>query len=212
MTYCCTLCGAEAVSHFHTDKRREYVQCSVCHLVFVPEAFYLNREDEKAMYDNHDNNIEDLGYQRFLQRVIDPLVEQITPNSSGLDFGCGPGPALAHMLTEQGYEMNVYDIFYAPDKTVLQQQYDFVTCTEVIEHFNQPAKEWPILLSLVKSGGVLALMTKLVIDHARFLNWHYKNDPTHVSFFSRATFEFLAKRDNLMVEFVGNDVIIFKKP
>ncbi len=54
-------------------------------------------------------------------------------------------------------------------------------------------------------------MTKLVIDADAFKSWHYKNDPTHVSFFSRETFRFLAERDGLDVDFVGNDVILLRK-
>ena len=46
---------------------------------------------------------------------------------------------------------------------------------------------------------------------AAFSRWHYKQDPTHVSFFSRETFTWLAARDGLTVEFIGNDVIILQK-
>ena len=54
-------------------------------------------------------------------------------------------------------------------------------------------------------------MTKLATEAEAFTRWHYKNDPTHVSFFSRDTFRFLAQRDGLEVEFVGNDVILLRK-
>ena len=107
--------------------------------------------------------------------------------------------------------MAIYDPYFAPDPSVLTRQYDFVTCTEAIEHFNQPAKEWGLLLSMIKPGGWLGLMTKLATDAEAFTRWHYKNDPTHVSFFSRDTFRFLAQRDGLEVEFVGNDVILLRK-
>ena len=40
---------------------------------------------------------------RFLGRLAEPLVERLDPGASGLDFGCGPGPALAAMLTRRGY-------------------------------------------------------------------------------------------------------------
>ncbi|OUL57315.1 class I SAM-dependent methyltransferase [Pseudoalteromonas ulvae] len=212
MTLSCTLCDSTEVTHFFTDKHREYVQCKQCSLVFVPAQFHLTAEQEKALYDKHENHIEDKGYQAFLSRVVSPLQTYIAPQSDGLDFGCGPGPALAHMLTGLGHTMSVYDIFYAPQTDVLTTQYDFVTCTEVIEHFHTPAKEWTILTELVKPQGTLAVMTKLVIDKDRFSNWHYKSDLTHVSFFSQTTFKFLAQRDGLSVEFFGNDVILFKKP
>jgi len=55
-------------------------------------------------------------------------------------------------------------------------------------------------------------MTKQVIDLEAFACWHYKYDPTHVTFFSRATFRYLAERDKLELEFIGNDVILLRKP
>jgi len=54
-------------------------------------------------------------------------------------------------------------------------------------------------------------MTKMVIDVEAFATWHYKNDLTHVIFFSHATFEYLAERDKLELEFVGKDIILLRK-
>ena len=78
-------------------------------------------------------------------------------------------------------------------------------------HFYQPQNELELLLSLVKPGGWLGIMTKLARDESAFATWHYKNDLTHVSFFSKETFEFVAKRYQLELEFVGNDVILLRK-
>jgi hypothetical protein len=54
-------------------------------------------------------------------------------------------------------------------------------------------------------------MTKLVIDRDAFATWHYKNDPTHVCFFSVDTFHWLADLWRAKIEFIGNDVIILEK-
>lgn len=84
-----------------------------------------------------------MGYRRFLARLANPLVERIgAAPLSGLDFGSGLGPTLSVMLTELGYNMAIYDPYFAPNREALEQQYDFVTCTEAIEHFYLPAKEW----------------------------------------------------------------------
>ncbi|UTM57226.1 class I SAM-dependent methyltransferase [Photobacterium sp. CCB-ST2H9] len=207
----CTLCGASALP-YHEDRRRGYLQCQACHLIFADPASHLSPSQEKAVYDQHENHVEDEGYRGFLDRLATPLKARLPEGSlDGLDFGCGPGPALAAMFREQGHRIAVYDPYYAPDNSVLERQYDFVTCTEAIEHFYTPAREWQLLLSLVKPGGWLGLMTKLATDVEAFSRWHYKNDPTHVSFFSRETFRFLAERDGLTVEFVGNDVIMLRK-
>ena len=53
-------------------------------------------------------------------------------------------------------------------------------------------------------------MTKLVIDAEAFSRWHYKNDLTHVSFFSKTTMQWLAETYHCELEFVGKDVMIFR--
>ena len=208
----CPLCHSEQHGVFVEDKNRCYFRCQQCALIFADPEAQLSPEQEKAVYDQHQNNPDDMGYRQFLGRLATPLVERLPAGPlDGLDFGSGPGPTLSIMLEEMGYNMAIYDPYFAPDPSVLTRQYDFVTCTEAIEHFNQPAKEWGLLLSMIKPGGRLGLMTKLATDAEAFTRWHYKNDPTHVSFFSRDTFRFLAQRDGLEVEFVGNDVILLRK-
>ncbi|WP_439331990.1 class I SAM-dependent methyltransferase [Pseudoalteromonas caenipelagi] len=200
------------ISHYHQDKFRHYWQCNQCGLVFVDESERLTPQQEKAIYDSHENDLFDLGYRRFLSRVSEPLLERLKKPSNGLDFGCGPGPLLAQMLTEAGHRMALYDLYYANQPEVLTGQYDFITCTEVIEHIAQPQTVLTQLFSLLKPGAPLVLMTKLVIDKARFSAWHYKNDLTHIAFFSRKTFAYVAKIYDSEVEFIGNDVIILTKP
>lgn len=208
----CPLCHSEQYGVFVEDKNRCYFRCQQCALIFSDPEAQLSPEQEKAVYDQHQNNPDNMGYRQFLGRLATPLVERLPAGPlDGLDFGSGPGPTLSIMLDEMGYNMAIYDPYFAPDPSVLTRQYDFVTCTEAIEHFNQPTKEWGLLLSMIKPGGWLGLMTKLATDAEAFTRWHYKNDPTHVSFFSRDTFRFLAQRDGLEVEFVGNDVILLRK-
>ena len=207
----CPLCFADQVQFYFEDKNRSYFQCSRCELVFVPKAQRLDAVREKAHYDHHENDPDDPRYRQFLSRLTLPLIERLKTGDKGLDFGCGPGPALAKMLCEAGHPVALYDIYYHPDQAVLKQKYDFISATEVIEHLFEPQKIWSQWLNLVKPGGWIAIMTKLVINFEAFVNWHYKSDPTHVCFFSRATFCYLAKRDNLELAFIGNDVILLKR-
>ncbi|CAH8241653.1 2-polyprenyl-3-methyl-5-hydroxy-6-metoxy-1, 4-benzoquinol methylase [Vibrio aestuarianus] len=208
----CPLCFSEQIVPYFEDKARAYLQCQQCALVFVNPDHRLDAKAEKAFYDLHNNNPQDMGYRRFLSRVCEPMLERIQPASNGLDFGCGPGPTLSIMLQEAGHNMALYDIFFHPDEKVLQTTYDFMTATEVIEHLHEPHQVWQQWLNLVKPGGWIGLMTKLVKDVDAFAGWHYKNDLTHVIFFSRETFQYLAKRDELELEFIGNDVILLRKP
>lgn len=210
--FSCPLCRRPAAQFYHRDKFRRYFQCATCALVFVPPEFHLSAQAEKAYYDLHENSAEDDGYRRFLSRCAAPLLERLPAASSGLDFGCGPAPVLATMLTQSGHSVATYDLYYRPDPSVLECQYDFVVSTEVIEHLAAPMAVLEMLWRRIRPGGVLALMTKLVASPERFANWHYIRDPTHIVFFSGATFRWLAEHLGAELEFRGTDVIFLNKP
>ncbi len=213
----CPLCGDGNVQPWWQDKYREYLRCQGCQLVFVPKAWHLSNEEEKACYDLHENHSADEGYRRFLSRMFDPMAALVEPPALGLDFGCGPGPVLAEMFVEAGFDMRVFDIYYANNPDVIDPakergRYDFITTTEVIEHLSDPRRILNLLLVLLRPGGILGIMTKQVTNQASFKTWHYIRDRTHISFFSRETFEWLAIKTGCRVEFVGNDVILLRKP
>jgi hypothetical protein len=209
----CPLCAENGgIKHFHSDRHRDYYRCSFCHLVHVPPAQFLSREAEQAEYDKHQNSPTDAGYRKFLSRLFTPLNTRIKPASHGLDFGSGPGPTLSLMFEEVGHQMNLFDPFYAPEKQTLTSPYDFITASEVVEHLHNPATELAHLWSILKPGGWLGIMTKLTLDQNSFSNWHYKNDPTHVCFFSIKTMDWLAKKWQAELLKIGKDVFIFHKP
>lgn len=139
------------------------------------------------------------------------MLEQVSPQASGLDFGSGPGPTLSLMFEEHGHRMHLYDKFYASDESILQRHYDFITSTEVLEHLEQAAHTLELLWSILLPGGLLGLMTKLRSDESDFAQWHYKNDPTHICFYSVKCFEFLARRWRAKLEISGRDVILLHK-
>lgn len=207
----CPLCQHSDSCFFHEDKVRPYFRCRRCQLVFVPPAYFLNRTAEKQVYDLHENAVDDPGYRRFLARLWEPMCDRLSPHSQGLDFGCGPAPALAVMFREIGHTMNVYDSFYAPDPEQWQQSYDFISASEVVEHLHYPRQELDRLWSCLRPQGVLGIMTKRVLDQAAFARWHYITDPTHVCFFSTPTFQWLAHHWCADLQIVGNDVVLLTK-
>ena len=207
----CPLCSRRATAPFHQDRRRSYWRCRICRLVFVPPSNHLSRKAEKAAYDRHQNRPDDPAYRQFLNRLFKPLQARLAPGSQGLDFGSGPGPVLAAMLTEVGHAVNLYDPFYAPTRSVLNAPYDFITATEVVEHLRQPGPELDRLYRLLKPDGILGIMTKRVINREKFARWHYIRDPTHINFFSRATFQWLASRWNARLDFYERDVCLITR-
>ncbi len=168
-------------------------------------------EVERAEYDLHENDPSDVRYRRFLGRLATPLLAQLTLGACGLDFGSGPGPTLSLMMREAGYSVDIYDLYYAKDSSIFEKKYDFITATEVVEHLRNPRFELDRLFAMLRPGGVLAIMTKLARDAQAFSSWHYKNDKTHIAFFSAETFLWLGANWNCDVEFISADVVFLSK-
>ena len=107
--------------------------------------------------------------------------------------------------------MALYDLYYAPDRAVLSNNYDFITMTEVIEHLTEPGKILNGLWASLRSGCWLGIMTKRVRDAEAFKTWHYITDPTHICYFSVSTFQWLAKRWSAKLIISGDDVVLIQK-
>jgi hypothetical protein len=212
----CPLCGQTNSVPYHRDRTREYLNCRTCKLVFVPSTYHLSTLEEKAYYDLHENQPDDPGYRGFLDRLFKPLNTRLPPRSLGLDYGCGLGPTLSKMFEEAGHTVALYDPYYAPDDTVLSAPYDFITLSEVAEHMADPGRGLDRLWTSLNPGGWLGIMTKRVQDQDAFKTWHYITDPTHICFFSEATFHWITGRWAQMgspatLSIVGKDVVLIQK-
>ena len=207
----CNLCRSDAASSFQTLDKKVYWACRVCGCKYLDKFHFVEREEEEQRYLEHNNDIKDKAYRLFLSKLSDPLKEKISLGSHGLDFGCGTGPALADMLTQDGYEVSLYDPFFYPDKNVLSKQYDFVTCTETAEHFHNPCKEFNRLDDLLKPGAWLGIMTSFLTSDDEFENWYYRRDPTHVTFYCEKTFQVIATQRNWKCEIKSKDVVLLQK-
>ncbi len=209
----CPLCASRQVTQYHSDKKRDYVACQNCHLVFVPKQWHLTAAEEKAEYDKHDNSELSPGYKKFLSKALLPLAGRVGrylgDGARGLDFGCGEGAFLSAMAAENNLQLDNYDLYYHPGTEVLQARYDYIVMTEVLEHIAQPGQLIPRIESMLQQRALLLVMTKRVIDQERFANWHYKQDPTHICFYSIDTFEWLAKEKAWQLEVVSDDVVVF---
>ena len=189
----------------------DYFRCPSCLATFLDPLFHLGPEEERARYEHHKNDPSDSGYRDFLSKLSVPLLERLGAPKKGLDFGCGTGPALAQMLEEAGHQVSLYDPFFYPDGPALEKRYDFVTCTEVFEHLHQPSQELELLDRLLRPGGTLAVMTCFQTDDARFKDWHYRRDPTHVIFYKEETMLKIAQIFGWIPEIPEKNVVFFKK-
>ena len=207
----CSLCGSADLFRLAVIEARTYWRCHECGLIFLSPEHYLSPAAERARYLHHENDPKDAGYRKFLSRLADPLIPRLRSGSAGLDYGCGPGPTLSVMLEERGFPMRIYDPYFAPESEVLEQRYDFITCTETIEHFFVPGEELERLNGLIKSGGWLAVMTEMLESDDQFPGWYYHRDPSHVCFFKRETMDWIARRFGWKAEYPGQNVVLFQK-
>ena len=207
----CPLCSFPETSAYHSDATRQYLHCPKCELVFAHPDSHLSREEEYQRYQYHENDINDVRYRQFLQKMSEPMLSRIASPSSGFDFGSGPGPLLKLMFEEQGHSMSHYDTFYAPEEDVFNNVYDFITATEVAEHLHKPMNELDRLWACLKPGGYFGIMTSMRIPDLDFTSWHYIKDDTHVVFFAPQTMHWLADRWEAELEIIGNSVTIFQK-
>lgn len=207
----CRVCLDHGAEPYRSIDGRDYRRCSVCAAVFVDSSFLPAADEERARYLLHENDPDDPAYREFLSRLADPLLARLASAQEGLDYGCGPGPALSRILADAGHTVHLYDPFFRPDPSALERTYDFITCTEVAEHFHHPAREFSRLAGMLRPGGWLAVMTSLLSDDVAFEDWYYRCDPTHVVFYRWETFHRIAAMCGLNCETPGGNVVLMRR-
>ncbi|MBN2898493.1 MAG: class I SAM-dependent methyltransferase [Clostridia bacterium] len=191
----CKICQSLTREFYDKQFDDHYYYCEICEFISKDDAKIVTVEREKEKYDEHNNTYENEGYvnmfRDFLDRAVMPFVSS---GKEGLDFGSGPGPVLSQVLSrEYGYDMTIYDLFYAPDTDYQNRKYDLLTCTEVVEHLKDPLSYFEHFKLLVKSGGLIGIMTLFhPKNDAVFCDWHYRRDVTHISFFTPKTMQKIA--------------------
>ena len=107
-----------------------------------------------------------------------------------------------------------WDPFFASDGE--KKQVPLVLCLEVAEHFEQPWKGFAGLADCCCAGGFVAVGTLPIPDEMTttddFKKWWYKDDRTHVSFYTEKAMEACGK--NCGLEYLGKAsprIFIFKK-
>jgi hypothetical protein len=217
----CGLCGTRlAGSPDAVVQGRAYHLCPVCDLLQMAHRNRLDAAEERARYLKHNNSLRTKGYLAFLEHLLQPVMKQLEKYSHapgtprGLDFGGGPYPMLAELMSERGYPVEIFDPLFAPrDRArLLDQPFDFILCCETVEHFYQPAEEFGYLKKLLAPKGFLAVKTSLRRAGVDIDGWHYAQDETHVALYSEATMKWIAIHFGLDMSFPAQDVVFFRKP
>lgn len=209
----CRLCHHKAFwfcSYFKNSI--DFFRCTNCRSIFKEEAVFLGISAEKARYETHNNDVDDVRYQQFVSPITTSILNDFSNKAIGLDYGCGTGPVISHLLKQKGFHVILYDPFFYPDQTYKTGQYQFIICCEVMEHFHQPAEEFQHLRKLLTDKGKLYCKTSLISDDIgadEFQAWHYKNDPTHVFFYTPSALSYIKSKEGFQSVLFDDKLIIF---
>ena len=206
----CPLCNSTSTLFYEKTKHLFY-KCNTCHGIFRPKHTFLTAEEEKAHYEKHNNDVFDERYQNFVSPIVNAVLQDFSSEAKGLDFGSGTGPVIAKMLTDKGYQVQNYDLFFANEPSLLNQKYDYISCCEVMEHFHQPYKEFELLKSLLLPKGKLYCKTEVFNNQKPFENWYYKDDFTHVFIYQHKTLEWIKTKFHFSNLVIKEKLIVFEK-
>ena len=205
----CPLCGSAGASEWYREPQREYWRCGSCALVFLSPELRLSFEAEVERYRLHRNRNDDAGYLKFLSRLAEPMAACTPPRARGLDYGSGSATALALLMTQSGRPTASYDPVFHPNSSTLGRHYEFVTCSEVLEHVHQPLTLLEELERRVIQGGKIGIMTQWYDGHTPFGTWHYPRDPTHVCFYAERTMQWIAEHFGWELMIPARDIAIY---
>lgn len=186
----------------------KFYKCYDCDLIFKDPLIRASAEKEKQHYVKHHNEADNKEYQNYMKLMIDPFLKYLKKGDLGLDFGSGPNPVMAQMFEKVGFKCLSFDPLFQLEEKALDKKYEFITCSEAAEHFNDPHQEFNLLFSLLKPNGKMAVRTKFAPPEG-FDDWWYQRDPTHVVFYSQKCFQYLTVKFGKKVVFLEGDISIF---
>lgn len=209
----CLLCSSPAAALWARDfDDKHYLKCGICDLVWMEESRRPDSSQERARYLEHHNFVDDPGYLSYLNKLALPVLGLVDKKARGLDYGAGPVEGMRAVLEPRGYQVSSYDPIFFPNQELLKNHYDFVLCAEAAEHFFSPREEFEKLNKLLVPGGILGVTSQLVVlDIPRFLKWNYRNDPTHVVFYSEKSVRWIAQHFGWELLKLESPLWIFRK-
>ncbi|MDX9691903.1 MAG: class I SAM-dependent methyltransferase [Acholeplasmataceae bacterium] len=214
MTHSCVLCQSKTQSFQHPKFNILFHECPHCGLITKDESSYINETDERDVYLQHENTLDNTGYVNYLTNFIEQAVIPFIQKGDALDYGSGPNPVLAYLMKNHfQFDVDIYDYFFSPLKVFENKTYELITSTEVVEHLRNPREVFELFSKHLKPKGILSIMTLFYpIDKEIFYQWHYIRDPSHVSFYSIKTMEYIASQFGFKLLFHNNyRVAVFQK-
>jgi 2-polyprenyl-3-methyl-5-hydroxy-6-metoxy-1,4-benzoquinol methylase len=196
----CRLC--QNPSQIIFEDVRPFYACNVCGLIF--SDCLLSAEEVEKHYKDQYQNEWDWGNEAEVFVLWLKNFRGTAPSLSLsiLDYGSGGG-LLAEALRKVGFKVDCYEPMLHGDfnRESYSEAYDIIILNEVIEHLEDINKTLDIVYNVLADNGVVFIKTNLtdkLINNPLnfqklFKGWWYKDDPTHISFFSFLTIEYICK-------------------
>ncbi len=213
----CLFCGYGETARVCV-RSRAFFRCASCGGVFLSPEERLDRKAQRERYLFHRNDPDDAGYRTFLTNFASAVLSALPRRPRTVfDYGSGPVPALAGVLDGLlggGTDIRCWDPFFAPGTVFFPGGAELVTCLEVAEHFESPAEGFAGLCRACRPGGAVAVGTLTVPEREKdFERWWYKEDRTHVSFYSGKALDICGLRAGLgCARVLSGRIFLFTKP
>jgi SAM-dependent methyltransferase len=168
----------------------------------------MDFDNEEKHYRFHNNDANDKGYQNFVSPITSAIQQDFnTKDTTGLDFGSGTDSPIFKILKDN--KIKQFDVYFHNHLSLLEKQYNYIACCEVVEHFHHPDKEFQLFKKLLLPKGKLYIMTHIYDTKIDFSSWYYKNDHTHVFMYQRETMEWICKTFGFSEVKIENRLIVF---
>ncbi|BEP28427.1 class I SAM-dependent methyltransferase [Helicovermis profundi] len=210
----CKICGKETEIYYDKQFDTEYFHCTNCEFIQMDLEKKITFAQEREVYNLHENSLEDEGYVSMFNNFLDKGVLDFIDSGKALDFGSGPTPVLSEIIKrEYDFSVDCYDLHYQPKKIYEGKTYDLVLSTEVLEHIENPIEVFTLIYDRLRINGIFSFMTIFHYnDKEKFLNWWYRRDKTHISFYSIKTLQFIAEKIGFEIIYTDNKrICTFRK-
>ena len=198
------------------DAPVRYHRCGSCQFTFTASLDGWSPRDFKAHiynadYVRADPVFVDIRPTRNSQMVA-ALWNRALQNTVVLDFGGGDG-AFARGLQAMGHRCHTLDPFHGEDTPELLDDYDLITCFEVIEHVpHGDLDAWlTTLLGHLSPRGTVLLSTELLDADMALSNWYIAPRNGHISLHTAASLQALVGRHGLSVHSINHEMHLLRR-
>jgi len=184
-----------------------YYKCLSCEFIFTDSLDDWSPEDFSAYIYNEQYINFDPEYIEIRPRYLAERMANLLKGFEALrilDYGSGMGVFEKEMKLRGFNDVHSFDPFSNPVRP--HGVFDLVTAFEVVEHSPQPNPTFEEMFSYLSENGILFIGTALLPPNISEMGvgwWYIAPRNGHVSIFSRASMQAIAKRAGRNIRFGG---------